>query len=114
VLVEHLLDLARVHVVAAPDDHFFLPVDDEEVPVLVEPGQVAAAEPAVRDRFGGRVVPPPVALHHVVAADRDLADVAGRHVLAELVDEAHLHALDRGTDGARLALPVGVVERGDG
>jgi hypothetical protein len=37
VLVEHLLDLARVDVVAAADDQVLLAVDDEEVAVLVDP-----------------------------------------------------------------------------
>src|SRR5215472_16737042 len=66
VLVERLLDLARVHVVPAADDHFLLPVDDEEVAVLVGPRQVSGAEPAVGNRLRGRLRPPPVALHHVV------------------------------------------------
>ena len=55
VLVEDLLDLARVDVVAAPDDQVFLAVDDEVVAVGVDPRQVAGAEPAVADRLGGRV-----------------------------------------------------------
>ena len=46
VLVEHLLDLPRVDVVAAPDDQVLLPVDDVVVAVVVHPGQVAGAEPA--------------------------------------------------------------------
>jgi hypothetical protein len=41
VLVEDLLDLARVHVVAAADDHVLLAVDDEEVAVLVDARHVA-------------------------------------------------------------------------
>ena len=38
VLVQHLLDLARVDVVAAADDQVLLAVDDEVVAVLVAPG----------------------------------------------------------------------------
>jgi hypothetical protein len=41
VLEQHLLDLARVDVVAAADDEVLLAVDDEEVAVLVHVGQVA-------------------------------------------------------------------------
>jgi hypothetical protein len=52
VLVEDLLDLARVDVVAAADDHVLLAVDDEEVAVLVDAGHVARVEPAVLDRLG--------------------------------------------------------------
>ena len=46
-LVEHLLDLARVDVVAAADDHVLLAVDDVEVAVLVLAADVAGGEPAV-------------------------------------------------------------------
>ena len=56
VLVEDLLDLARVDVVAAADDELLLAVDDEEVAVLVDAADVAGAEPAVGvDRLGGRL-----------------------------------------------------------
>ena len=76
-LVEHLLDLARIDVVAAADDQVLLAVDDEEVAVLVDPCHVARDEPAVvGDRLGGRVGPLPVAVHHVVPTDLDLADLA--------------------------------------
>ena len=80
VLVQHLLDLPRVHVVAAPDDQVLLPVDDVVVAVGVHPGHVAGAEPSVGDRLGGGLGLVPVALHHVVAADGDLADLPARHV----------------------------------
>jgi hypothetical protein len=48
-----------------------------------------------------------------VAADGDLADLTAGHVLAEGTDQPQLDAVDRGADGAGLAYPVGVVERGD-
>src|SRR3954453_20043837 len=64
-------------------------------------------------RTGGRVGPAPVALHDVVAADRDLADVTPRDRGALLVDHPHLDAVEREADRARLALAVAVVERGD-
>src|SRR3954453_6261638 len=113
VLVEHLLDLARVDVVAAADDHVLLAVDDEEVPVLVDLRHVAAVEPAVADGLRRRVGLAPVALHDVVAADDDLAHLTLRDVPAVLVDDLHLDALDRRADRAGLALAVGVVEGGD-
>ena len=73
-LVEDVLDLARIHVVSATDDHVLLAIDDEEVTVLVDPGQVAGAEPAVIvDRVCGGLRVVPVTLHHVVAADHDLS-----------------------------------------
>src|SRR5580692_9069332 len=72
-LVEHLLDLPRVDVVAAPDDQVLLAVHDVEVAVLVDPGQVTGVEPAVADRLSGGLGAIPVALHHVRPADDDLA-----------------------------------------
>src|SRR4051812_47791959 len=49
VLVHHLLDLPRVHVVPTSDDEVLLPPDDEEVPLLVDPADVTGVEPAVPD-----------------------------------------------------------------
>ena len=113
VLVERLLDLARVDVVAAADDQVLLAVDDEEVAVLVLLGHVAGEEPAVGDGLLGLLLLAPVALHHVLAPDRDLADLALLDVLAVVVDQLHLDAAHRHADRARLALDVGLVERGD-
>ena len=112
-LVEDLLDLARVDVVAAADDQLLLAVDDEEVAVLVDLAHVAAVEPAVDDGLLGRLLAVPVALHDVVALDDDLADLALLDLVAVVVEQLHLDALDRRADGADLALLVGVVEGGD-
>ena len=109
-LVQHLLDLARVDVVAAADDHVFLAVDDEEVAVLVHRGHVAGVEPAALHDLLGGVRAAQVALHDVVAADHDLADLALRDLVVVVVDDLHLDALDRRPDRARLAVAVGVVE----
>src|SRR6185437_638820 len=100
VLVEHLLDLARVDVVAAADDQLLLAVHDVEVAVLIDAAHVAGVQPAVDDRLGRRLRPLPVALHHVVAADDDLAHLALGHLVAVVVDHPHLHVLDRGADRA--------------
>ena len=112
--VDDLLDLARVHVHAAAQDHVLLAVDDREVALVVHGREVAGAEPAVGDGLGGRLGLAPVALHHVVAADRDLADLADRHLVAVEVDALHLAAGDGDADGAGLALAVGHVEARDG
>src|SRR4051794_14197665 len=113
VLVEDLLDLARVDVVAPADDHVLLAVDDEEVAVLVDLGHISRVEPAVAHDLLRGVVAVPVALHEVVTADGDLAPLTLRDLLAVLVDDLHLHALVRRADRAGLALLVGVVERRD-
>src|SRR4029453_15910993 len=83
VLVEHLLELPRVDVVAAANDQLLLAVDDEEVAVLVDAPDVAGPKPAIggQDLSGG-LRSAPVARHHVVAADGDLADLAGGNLPA--------------------------------
>src|SRR6476646_10533714 len=114
VLVQHLFDLPRVDVVSAADDQILLPVDDVVIAVLVHPPDVAGAEPAVvRDGLGRRLRPVQIALHDVVAADRDLPDLALRDLGARRVNDTHFHAPDRRADRARLALPARVVERRD-
>ena len=74
-LEEHLFDLARVDVVAAADHEVLAAVDDEEKAVLIDVSEVSGVEPAVAEGLGGGLFPAEVALHHVVAADDDLADV---------------------------------------
>jgi hypothetical protein len=70
-------------------------------------------EPAVAQhrRGGGRAVPVP--LDDVVAADDDLADLAGGQVVAVVADDLHLHAGDRRADRARLVPAPEMVGRGD-
>ena len=48
---EHVLDLERVDVLAARDDHVVEPAVEPEVAVLVEPADVAGVVPAVADRL---------------------------------------------------------------
>jgi hypothetical protein len=43
---DRLFDLARPHLVAAGFDQIFLPIDDEEVAVLVQVSQVARVQEA--------------------------------------------------------------------
>ena len=71
---------------SAPDHQILLAIDDEEVAVLIDPGYVAGAEPALGvDGFGGGLGAMPVALHHVVAPDLDLAGIRfGDGALAKL------------------------------
>ena len=75
--VEELLDLPRVHVLAAADDHVLDAADDVEVAVGVHHREVAGVHPAVGvDRLGGALGVVPVAEHHRVAARAELARLA--------------------------------------
>src|SRR5215510_11732975 len=109
-----LFDLARIDVEPAAYDQVLLPVHDVEVAILVDLGQVACAEPAVLNRFGGGAWLAPVALHHVVASDDNFADLAGGQVGAGGADHAHLDAGDGRADRSWFADLVGVVEGRDG
>ena len=93
---QHLLDLARVDVEAADQDQLAPPVDQVQVAVLVEVGDVAGGEPAVGVRALGAVGP--VAGEDVGAADDDLARVALLDRAALLVDQPQLDARDRPAD----------------
>ncbi len=71
-------------------------------------------EPAATHGLGGRLRVLVVGLHHVVAADDDLADVvrAWRQRSVGGVDDAYLHPPHRLADGEHLALVGTQVERG--
>src|SRR5712675_2239209 len=77
VLIDRLLDHLRINVEAARKDHVLLAVENEEVAVFIHGADVAAQKTAVRKSRGRFVRPVPVALHHVLALDPQLADIAG-------------------------------------
>jgi hypothetical protein len=92
-LRDDVLDLVRVHVEAAHQDHVLLAVDDLEVAALVDHADVAGAEEAVGGHhLGGLVGALPVAGHHLRAADGDLARRAQGHLVAVVVEQAMLGA----------------------
>ena len=91
---EEFLDLARVDVLAAADDHVLDAAGDAHVAVLVHGAQVAGMQPAVRadgaGRLFGHIV---VALHDVVAAAADFAlRAAGHGLLRRRIAQFHFHA----------------------
>src|SRR5271166_2450057 len=63
VLIQDLLDLARIDIEPAADDHVLLPVDNVEVAILVDSAEVTGAEPAAGNRRGRRLRLTPVPLH---------------------------------------------------
>ena len=73
-VVQHALDLGRVHVLAAGDHHVLHAVGDEQEAVVVEVADVAGVEPALGvDGGAGGLGLVPVALHDVRAAGAHLA-----------------------------------------
>ena len=107
--VEDLIDVPRIDVEAAGDDHVLLPVDDVEVTVLVHRGDIARVAPAVAERFGRLVRPVLVAQHDLGPLDDQLAPFADGHV-RHLVLEIHNPAQgvgDRDADAPHLSGPAG-------
>ena len=107
VLDERLLDLGRVDVHAARDDHVGGPVGEEHEAVLVDVADVAHREGAGRKVGGvglllGLVVLEDLVGDQVVGVER--ADLARREALAVGVGREHLVARDR------LATVPGLVE----
>ena len=95
-----VLDLGRVAVEPAHDEHVLDAVGDAQVAALVHHADVAGVQPAVGvDRFGGGGWIIEVAFHHVVAAHHDFAGLAAWHLGAGLVDAAHFDVGDRPSGG---------------
>ena len=90
---QHALDLLGRDIVAlVVDDHVLLAVGDDDPALVVDMADVPGVEPAIDDgprRFLGIA---PVALHHQLALDQDLA-IGG---------DLHRHARHRRADGIHL------------
>src|SRR4051794_12575572 len=98
VLVDRVLDDARIDVEAAGDEHVLLAVNDGEAPVLGHEPDVAGQEPAVDE--GARVLlrPVPVAGRDVRAADADFADLARVQHAPGVIERDHVHLDPRHRD----------------
>ena len=113
---QHGLDLARVDVLPAPDDHLLEPARDPAVAALVHRPQVAGVQPAVGvDRRGGGLRVAQVAVHDEVAAGADLADgpARARSSAGARVDDLHLglrqRPPQRSRPGRRACRMAGVI-----
>ena len=75
---EAAFDLDRRHVLAAGDDHVVDPAGDEQIAVGVDIAGIAGEVPAVAQRLGIRIRPPPIAFERFVALEQcdDLAFLA--------------------------------------
>src|ERR1700722_1303436 len=103
--VEKLLDLARIDVLAAADDHVLDAPDDVAIAFRVDGGEVAGVHPARRiDGLAGALRIVPIAEHHRIAAREELAGRAGRHDPALRVDDLDLQMRLDAADGRHAAL----------
>src|ERR1700678_4094557 len=113
VLIDGLLDVARIDVEAAAEQHVLGSVDDENEAVLVHVADVAGAEESVRrHRLRGLLRLFPVSLHHVRALDADFAAFAELDFALRVgdVDELHVRAGIRKAAGAGPSSPLARVE----
>src|SRR5436190_95846 len=92
VLEQHLLDLARIDIGAARDDHVLGPVFQREIAVRIEHADVPGMQPAAAQSLRGRVGVLPVPGHHHIAAADDLADPAHRQRVVIRIGDFHLKA----------------------
>ena len=105
VLGHGLLDLGRVDVLPARDDHVLDPVGYEQVPAVADVPDIAGAQPAVvGDRLGGVFRPVQVAHHSLRRPEPELTRLSGGGVPAGgQVHHPHLRA---GQHRTRRAEPV--------
>src|ERR1700710_1176013 len=102
-LRDDVFHLHRIDVLAAGDDHVLYAIDQIDIAFLVHVAAVAGMHPVVDHGPGGFFRAFPIAHHHILAADRDFADHAGRDGLLVGIDDPNL-AADR--SAATSALPV--------
>ena len=93
--IERGLDLGRIDVLAARDDHVLEAVDDVEDADLVHVAEVAGVQPAIAQRLRGQLGLVPVAFHHQRPAHDDLAVLSWRQKAVLGVDDGQLAADQR-------------------
>ena len=97
------LDLGRVDVDAAGDDHVALAVADEDIAIGIDVADIARGDEAAAVDLGA--LPGLIVIGEIgIARDAriDLADLAGRQLAAVIADEAQLGAGRDAPHGARL------------
>ena len=106
---QHLLDLARIDVAAAADDHVPDAVLQRDEPGGVEGAGVAHVEPAAAQGLGRRLRIAPVPGHDHVAAGEDLPRLSGGQVFVVPVHHPHLDPGARKADRGQPVLVTRVI-----
>ena len=76
---DHVFHFTREHVESAGDNHVLDPVDDVEEAVVVLPGHIPGAHPAILECLGGLLRQVPVPAAGAAAGHTDLTDLALGH-----------------------------------
>src|SRR5579871_1069870 len=110
---QHLLDLARINVGAAGNDHVLGAVLEREIALGVEDADIAGVQPAALERGFARLRIFPVTRHHHVALAENFAGrVRGQGAILR-VRNLHLDASEGPAGGAELFRPARVLAVGD-
>src|SRR3984893_17791268 len=84
---QYLLDLARIDVAAAADDHVLRAVAQGQKAGFVKAAEIAGMQPAAAQCLVRRFRVLPIAFHHAIALRDDLTDLAGRQLAVAIVDD---------------------------
>src|SRR5687767_15967471 len=93
-LVEHLINLSRVDVFPAANNHVTLPVNDVVKAISVPVADIACVKPAIPESSRSRVRVLVITLQDVLAPQHYLSELAVRHFIIFVI--YHLHLI---TDG---------------
>ena len=98
--VEELLDLARIDVFTAADNHVLDSAGDLAIAVLIHDCQITGVQPLLRiDSLGGLLRHLVVAFHNQIAAGAEFTLLAGREGFACLdINNLYLNVRQRPTD----------------
>src|SRR6266699_4937221 len=83
-VIQNLLDLARVNIKAAGDYQIFGAIHDIEKAIFIHLADIAGTHPAIDKNVARLLFAVPVALHNIGTLHHDLANLTGRQELARL------------------------------
>src|SRR5690349_6141857 len=101
---EDFLDLPRVDVRAAGDDHVLRAVADGEETGGIHAADISRMQPAAAQRLLRRLRVLPVARHHAIRARDDLAELSRGQLAVLGIEDLHFAAGARETAGFQMAL----------
>ncbi len=103
-LVKHVLDLNRVDILSAGDEHILFAVTHEKVPFLIVFDDIARMKPTVFiENFGRSLGIIPISGAPRRSLEQHLAGLIGTERIVIFVDHAHVNEEVRATNTARLA-----------
>src|ERR1700691_2043258 len=112
-LHDDFLNVVRIYIRAAADDHVLLSVHQIEKSVFVGVSQVARMEPAINNRLGSQIRSFVIFRHEQWPAPDDLPNLSGSQVLTLVVYNPHFEKRLWRSDGLRLGCELGFIENGD-